>query len=939
LLLKSGLPIYNLKIKRQQYAIIEKAVAGAKKKGWMSDDLKLWANAQFIYNGEVYNVKVRIRGDLSPHWKGTKKSWRIKFGKQKILNNGEVQKVPIYFQGKRQINLIIPSDRRYILSYFVNALLRDSGLVVPRDQFVILRINGTIQGLYYEVEHFDKPLLATNHRPETTIFGQNDRAMHFEQYTKYGTPAAADARYDLGSMRRAVDRNGELAMRAMQVLIDHSLNPTPDNFRRVRKVLDWEKYLRFRVLTTLLNTNHVRFGSDNLRLYYDPSRGLLEPVPWDVHLVRLPKEPGTVDFWNSHGPDEIQRATLLDPMLRLQRNKILWKLVWDAGDSLMAKYNAIHERIRPLAWADVLTTPIQGHKMDVVKKDLKYNFRRAYKVLSQSNTNFTYRLDANDKATLEIVALNFSGVQLRRIEISDSLLFEGEYRLYEDANNNGELDRGDPLIQETMAKQGTVDFSFDKYILPGVKYGGDDINGRYWEYFDTIAGRSRFFLVGKLAAAKRHPLIWNPPKIRVAAVNAVTGYQIPSAMISQTDPLPDDYIGITAYDASDPFDLDAPDYSLTQFLQRNPEFTASRDHAGAAELRGKITISGTVIVPKTVPLIVRPGTDITMKPGANILCYGGLSSIGTVEDPIRIHGDGTGEAWGTLAVVRPPEKVVIKYSEFKDGGQAQINGMLFTGGFAVYDGDLELVHSKFTEMQSEDAINLKNGRITMKDGLVANNASDGIDIDFGTGEIKDSQFINNRGDGLDLSGSVVTVSGSWFENMGDKGISVGEDSHPIIVNNFFRNCTIAISTKDLSVAKVAYSTFVDNELAIEAKRKKPIFGAGSGEFVNCVFSGNKKLLQEDYFSKGLVTVTNALVDQPVNWPTSKTTDIRFVAPEQENYVIEPTTVAGNGYTVAKPEWLTMENNGYLPQQPGIFTTIKKQQRLHDLKQLSTGGEN
>ncbi|MFQ6112840.1 MAG: CotH kinase family protein, partial [bacterium] len=562
LLLKSGLPIYDLKIKRQQYAIIELAVNGAKKQGWMSDDLKLWANAQFIYNGQQYNVKVRVRGDLSPHWSGPKKSWRIKFGKQKIDEDGEVRKEPIYFQGKRQINLIIPRDREFVLAYFINSLMREAGLVVPRDRFVILRINGTIQGLYYEVEHFDKPLLAAYKRPETTIFGQNDRAMHFEQYTKYGTAAARDARFDIGSMRRLVDRNGELAVRAMQVLIDHSLNPTPENFRRVRTVLDWEKYLRFRVVTTLCNTNHVRFGSDNLRLYYDPSRGLLEPVPWDLHLTRMPKEPGTIDFWNSHGADEIQHATLKDPMLRLQRNKILWELVGDGGDSLMAKFNAIYERIRPLAWADVLSTPIQGHKMDLIKKDLHYNVRRVYKVLSQSNANFTYRLEANDRAALEVVALNFSGIQLRKIEISDSLLFEGNYRLYVDANNNGELDSSDPVFGETIAKNGTVLFEFAKYILPRIKYDSDFIEGRYWEFYDTIAGRSRFFLVGKLAPSKRHPLEWNPPDIQVTAVNAVTGKKIPSAFISQTDPLPEDYMGITAYDASDPFDLDAPEFTL-----------------------------------------------------------------------------------------------------------------------------------------------------------------------------------------------------------------------------------------------------------------------------------------------------------------------------------------------------------------------------------------
>ncbi|MFQ5636892.1 MAG: CotH kinase family protein [bacterium] len=917
ILLKSGLPIYDIKMRRQQRAIIDEAVEQAKKQGWMSDDMKVWANASFIHDGQSYNVKVRVRGDLPAHWKGPKKSWRIKFGKRKITHNGETRKEPIYFQGKRQINLIIPIDRDYILAYFINSIMRKKGLVVPRDKFVILRINGVIQGLYYEVEHFDKPLLANNRRPETTVFGQNDRVMHFEQYTKLGTPAASDSKYDLGSMRRQVDREGELAMQAMQALIDHSMNPTDENFRRARAVLDWEKYLTFRVMTTLCNTNHVRFGSDNLRLYYDPSRGQLEPIPWDVHITKMPKEPGTIDFWNNHGPDEIQKATLLDPELRLQRNQILWKLVGDGGDSLISKYRKIHDRIRPFAWADVLTTPIQGHKMDGIKSLFEYNVRRVHKVLSNSGCNFMYRLESANRAALELLVNNFSGIKLQKIEIADSLLLEGRYQLFEDSNFNGKLDKQDPLIAETTAQNGRIRFDFDRYVLPKLEYAADIIDSRQWEFFDTKTNRVRFFLSGKLTPKIRHPLLWNPPDLKVAAENAVSGYRIPSAFISQTDPLPKNYIGITAYDHSDPFDLDAIDISIAEFLKRHPQFKASREE-GAVELQGKVKISGTVIVPKSALLIVQPGADVTLEPAANILCYGGFRSVGTSERPIKIHGDGSGQPFGVLAIVRPKEKVLVKHTEMRDGGQAQVNAMLFTGGFAVHNGDLELESSQFIDMQSEDGVNLKNGHIGMKDCLFSNSASDGIDIDFGVGEIRNCTFINSRGDALDLSGSRVLIADCWFENIADKGVSVGENSHPILVNNVFQKCAIGFSTKDLSKARVAHCTFVNNNLAIEAKRKKPFFGGGSAEVVNSVFSGNQRLLSEDYFSSGLVSVSHSLVDVAVDWPTCKTTGIRFVDTENGDYSVDPHSIMGNGFKLVEPEWLQSSefNNGV--HQPGVF---------------------
>jgi len=925
LLLNSGLRIYDLKISPQEYAKVEQVVEKNLKLGWMNNEAtEIWSKAQFIYDGQKYGVKVRVRGALAPHWAHPKKSWRIKFGNEKLQHDGKVIEEAIYFQGKRQINLVIPSDKIYGLATFINDLLHNYKLVTMQDRFIILRINGIVQGIYYEVEQFDKPLFAAQNRPETSLFGQNGRAMHFEQYTKYGTPAASDAKYDLGSVERAVDRESDLGMRAIQTLNEHALNPTPENFRRARNVLDWNKYLRFRCITTLCNTNHVRFGSDNLKLYYDPSKGLLEPIPWDVLLIKLPKEPGTIDFWNNHGPDELQRATLLDPLLRRQRNKMLWEWVGDGGDSLMAKYNAIHNEIRPYIWADVLTTPIQGYKMDLVKKELDYNVRRVYSVLKMSSANFVYKLEASDRAAIEIASLNFSGIQLRQVQLTDSLLFEGNYRLYADANNDGKLDSNDPLVVETNAENWQINFAFGQNIFPELKYRSDIIEGRYWEFFDTLVGRRRFFLVGKVALPRelRDPLEWKAPKIQVAAVNAVTGLEIPSGLAGTAEAPVDNSIGITAIDVSDHWDIDAEDFTLNEFLQRHPGFVASQDHPGAAEVVGKITISGLVVVPKSVPLILKPGADITMKPRAIVLCYGGLTSTGTPENRIRIHGDGSGNVWDTFAVVRPPQKVVVHYTDVEDAGQAQVNGMLFTGGFAVHNGDAEFIGCRWMNMKSEDGLNVKNGHVFMKNCLITGTDSDAFDLDFCTGEITDSHFSNTGGDGVDFSGSYVTVRNCRFENIGDKGTSVGENSHPTLINNLYVGCNIGVSCKDLSSPKIAFCTFINNNLAIEAKRKKPFFGGATGNFVSCVFSGNKELLDEDYFSDGGVAVRHSLVDAAMDWPTCQTAEMHFVAPEQNNYLLEPSTLASNGFEVQLPEWMNLNGNGHTlsrPAGPGIFS--------------------
>lgn len=859
LLVESGLPVYDLKIDFAQYNELEQVAAEARRRGIMTEDLKRWVRADFFHGGRRYDVKVRLRGDLPNHWEGPKKSWAVKFGSDTVLDGGREVEVPRWFDGRRRINLIIPIDREYTVAPFVNELAREAGMMAPRDRFVVLRINGRVQGLYYEVEDMDKPLTVAYGRPEAPVHGQNGLARHFDQYTKLGSATASDAKFDLVAMRGSAAQADELALQALDVLVDHSLRPSAETFRRVKLVLDWDKYLAFKSLTTLMNTNHVRFGSDNMKLFFDPSRGLLEPVPWDFHLVKLPREPATVDFWNDHGPDELERATIEDPQARLERNRVLWKLVADEGDRILKRYEQLHDRIRPVAWADVLSTPIQGEKMDRLRAVLRHNVRRVHHVLAASTGTLVYRLESADLVALDVASTSFSGLELRGLRLADTRTFRGDYRLYRDGGD-GKLDARDRLVATGTAVRGELVLRFRERVLPRVRYDGADIGGRYWEYYDTLAGRARFFLAGRAGPARHHPLEWRVPReIAPLAANAVTGARLQPAVVGRVETMPANALAITALDATRVFDLDAELLSRAAFLRANPAFRPGA--GGAAVLRGRVRIERTTIVPRGVPLVFAPGADVTIAPGVSVVAYGGLTAIGRPDAWIRIHGD-RGRTWGILGALRPPRPVVVRYTHIRHAGQAEVNGTLFTGGFAVHDGDLTLERSRLTDMASEDGANLKNGRLVLRDTEIARSASDAFDLDFGTGVVERNVFRDIAGDGFDMSGSRVTIAGNRFERIGDKGISIGENTHPIVLGNLFYRCKIAVSNKDLSHGRVAFSTFVDNDVAIEAKLKKDWYGPGSGEYANNVFAGNRVLLDEDYVSRGNVDLHHSLVDDP-----------------------------------------------------------------------------
>jgi hypothetical protein len=394
-----------------------------------------------------------------------------------------------------------------------------------------------------------------------------------------------------------------------------------------------------------------------------------------------------------------------------------------------------------------------------------------------------------------------------------------------------------------------------------------------------------------------------------------------SGLINETDPLPANTLGIVAYDTSHFYDLDAPLRSLDEFLAIHPQFVPSAARPGAVELRDQVTIPKTVIVPKSVMLILPSGTDVTLAPGASIVCYGGLLASGTADQPIRVHGDGSQDAWGVFAVVRPPEKVVMRHVTFTGGDQAQINGMLFTGGVAVHNGDLDVEHCQFVNMHSEDGLNLKNGKIAMYHSLFSGNAADSCDLDFVTGTVEQCKFIKSGNDGLDISGATVFVSNCRFEGNGDKGTSVGENSHPTIVNCLYLGNQIGTSCKDLSQAKIAFCSYINNRLALEAIRKKPFFGGGAGQFVNCVFAANDVLLSEDYFSRGQMRLLHSLLDVSSGQPTCQTGAITFLAPQTGDYRLKLPDQAASPVALGDVEWLQSVEIPDTARGPGIYSEL------------------
>ncbi|XOV67426.1 MAG: CotH kinase family protein [Fluviicola sp.] len=241
----------------------------------------------------------------------------------------------------------------------------------------------------------------------------------------------------------------------------------------------------------------------------------------------------------------------------------------------------------------------------------------------------------------------------------------------------------------------------------------------------------------------------------------------------------------------------------------------------------RVVLSGTkrinegFIVDNAKDLVIEPGTEIILGPGAFIVSYAPIIAKGTVENPIVIRG--TSEK--TQGVVCLSQRISeLEYVTFDNLGTMKEGNWRLTGAVTFYNGRLNLKHCQFKNNHCEDGLNTIRCAVNMENCLVENTTSDGYDGDFCTGVVASSTFKNTGNDCIDFSGSSITVDRCTIVNSGDKGISGGENSKLMVLDCQINGAQIAVAAKDESKVTVKDIDIQKADIAYAAYRKKPEYG-------------------------------------------------------------------------------------------------------------------
>ena len=294
-------------------------------------------------------------------------------------------------------------------------------------------------------------------------------------------------------------------------------------------------------------------------------------------------------------------------------------------------------------------------------------------------------------------------------------------------------------------------------------------------------------------------------------------------------------------------------WSRDSFVANNPMFYPIG--INSVGLTGSIFLTDDVIIPSSVQLIIEKGTRVFLDSEVSLIVNGSVNVLGTFDSPVTFKRLNQRKPWGTFLIKNAgPEMSNISFLYAEGGSGSYINGVTTTGMVSVHNSDVMISNSMFREASDDDALNIKKSSGSIKRSYFSDNISDALDIDFSYDgfQVYKNTFNNNGGDAIDMSYSKIDASENVIETCGDKGISVGEKSQPVIFNNHISKCTIGIAVKDLSYATIKENSIIDNGSGVSLYKKKEEFGGARADLISNSFDRNKEDVVYDDFSSVLI---------------------------------------------------------------------------------------
>ncbi len=287
--------------------------------------------------------------------------------------------------------------------------------------------------------------------------------------------------------------------------------------------------------------------------------------------------------------------------------------------------------------------------------------------------------------------------------------------------------------------------------------------------------------------------------------------------------------------------------------------------------------TGHVIIPAGDTLVLGPGVEIQMQPGACLVNYGTLLIEGAKSKPIRINvnpdakgkhfGSGPGK-WGGICILEAEgadlaHLVLVNassgssYGDYK-GAITSINSDISLNSVEIgdvdnpvycYGGEVQIDSCHLSSSGTGDLVNLRSciAPVIRNNDLKGNywEDTDAIDLDSVSGALVEENYIYSffgpNSDGIDLGEAAtgIRIENNVILSCSDKGISVGQGSEVYAKGNIIVDCNQGFGIKDFnSIAHIDQNTLYANRTGIAVFEKNAGNGGGVAMVKNTIISAS-----------------------------------------------------------------------------------------------------
>ncbi|GAB6108074.1 CotH kinase family protein [Fusibacter bizertensis] len=164
------------------------------------------------------------------------------------------------------------SDASYMREYLSYKIMGEEGLNVPLNNYVQVKINGELYGLYLMVEVIDDSYL-------TRVFGDNDGNLYKQE-------SGSNLNYEENSMYKSSEqKNGKDESKEDLSTFIKTLNDMPDGEKGdIESVLDVESALKYIAGNTVLENYDSYNGTFAQNYYLYNKDGKFVVLPWDLNM-------------------------------------------------------------------------------------------------------------------------------------------------------------------------------------------------------------------------------------------------------------------------------------------------------------------------------------------------------------------------------------------------------------------------------------------------------------------------------------------------------------------------------------------------------------------------------------------------------------------------------------------------------------------------------